>query len=63
MVGFIGTMQDPIVVRSFGDEQYAGCTGVPADTHTVWWLTVGGLVTLFIQDSWRLLTRPTPDVS
>jgi len=46
-------MQDPIVIRSLGDEQYAGCTGVPADTHTVWWLTVGCLVsppyTAFLQ--------------
>ncbi|KAK8198763.1 Cytochrome c oxidase subunit 4 [Zalaria obscura] len=34
-----GTMQEPIVVKSFGDEQYLGCTGFPADTHVVKWLT------------------------
>lgn len=35
-----GTLEDPIVVRSFGDEQYAGCTGFPADTHVVNWLVM-----------------------
>lgn len=35
-----GTMKDPIFVRSAGDEQYAGCTGYPVDSHTVIWLTV-----------------------
>ncbi|KAK7513584.1 cytochrome c oxidase subunit VB-domain-containing protein [Phyllosticta citriasiana] len=35
-----GTLEDPIVVRSFGDEQYVGCTGHPADSHTVIWLTM-----------------------
>lgn len=34
-----GTLDDPIVVRSFGDEQYVGCTGCPADSHNVIWLT------------------------
>lgn len=34
-----GTLSDPIVVKSFGDEQYLGCTGCPADTHVVIWLT------------------------
>jgi len=33
-----GTLQDPIVVKSFGDEQYIGCTGCPADSHNVIWL-------------------------
>ncbi|KIV99682.1 uncharacterized protein PV09_08735 [Verruconis gallopava] len=33
-----GTMEDPIIVRSFGEEQYVGCTGVPADTHEILWL-------------------------
>jgi len=28
------------MVRSAGDEQYAGCTGFPADSHNVIWLTV-----------------------
>ncbi|EOD46565.1 CaiB/baiF CoA-transferase family protein-like protein [Neofusicoccum parvum] len=35
-----GTVDNPIIVRSFGDEQYAGCTGVPADSHVVKWLTM-----------------------
>lgn len=35
-----GTIADPIMVRSFGDEQYAGCTGSPADSHVTIWLTV-----------------------
>ena len=32
-------MKDPIVVKGFGDEQYLGCTGSPADSHVVIWLT------------------------
>ena len=36
----LGTLDNPIVVRSFGDEQYAGCTGYPADSHGVTWLVV-----------------------
>ncbi|KAK0609760.1 cytochrome c oxidase subunit VB-domain-containing protein [Bombardia bombarda] len=35
----LGTLDNPIVVRSAGDEQYNGCTGVPADSHEVIWLT------------------------
>ncbi|KAL0474047.1 cytochrome c oxidase [Neurospora intermedia] len=35
-----GTMENPISVRSAGDEQYAGCTGFPADSHNVIWLTM-----------------------
>ena len=35
-----GTLKDPIVVKGAGDEQYAGCTGFPADSHQVNWLTV-----------------------
>ncbi|KAK5110642.1 hypothetical protein LTR62_005682 [Meristemomyces frigidus] len=34
-----GTLDNPIVVKSFGDEQYVGCTGSPADSHVVIWLT------------------------
>ncbi|KJX96620.1 cytochrome c oxidase subunit Vb like protein [Zymoseptoria brevis] len=34
-----GTLEDPITVKSFGDEQYLGCTGYPVDTHVVIWLT------------------------
>jgi cytochrome c oxidase subunit 5b len=36
----LGTLQDPIKVRSAGDEQFAGCTGFPADSHNVIWLTM-----------------------
>ena len=36
----IGTLDNPIMVKSFGDEQYAGCTGYPVDSHVVIWLTV-----------------------
>lgn len=35
-----GTMKDPILVKSFGDEHYIGCTGVPADTHHQLWMVV-----------------------
>lgn len=35
-----GTIYDPIMVKSFGDEQYCGCTGFPADSHVVKWLIV-----------------------
>ena len=34
-----GTLDNPIVVKGFGDEQYCGCTGYPADSHVVIWLT------------------------
>lgn len=35
-----GTLDNPIMVRSAGEEQYAGCTGYPVDSHEVLWLTV-----------------------
>ncbi|KAI5851705.1 cytochrome c oxidase subunit VB [Morchella snyderi] len=35
-----GTMENPIVVQSFGEERYLGCTGYPADSHNTIWLTV-----------------------
>lgn len=35
-----GTLKEPILVRSAGEEQYAGCTGFPVDSHPVIWLTV-----------------------
>jgi cytochrome c oxidase subunit 5b len=28
------------MVNSFGNEQYVGCTGCPADSHVVIWLTI-----------------------
>lgn len=39
----IGTMEDPIIVESFDDYRYVGCTGSPADSHEVQWLkpTIG----------------------
>ena len=36
----IGTKSDPIWVKSFGEEQYVGCTGSPADSHVTLWITV-----------------------
>jgi len=35
-----GTLKEPIMVRSAGEEQFAGCTGYPVDSHGVIWLTV-----------------------
>jgi cytochrome c oxidase subunit 5b len=35
-----GTLDNPIMVKSFGDEQHAGCTGYPVDSHITTWLTV-----------------------
>ncbi|KAF9732619.1 hypothetical protein PMIN06_012234 [Paraphaeosphaeria minitans] len=36
----VGTPEDPIVVNSAGNEQYVGCTGCPADSHNVLWITL-----------------------
>ncbi|KAF2027717.1 COX5B-domain-containing protein, partial [Setomelanomma holmii] len=36
----LGTPEDPIVVNSAGNEQYVGCTGYPADSHGVLWITL-----------------------
>lgn len=33
-----GTMDDPIIVDSYDDYRYVGCTGSPAGSHTVMWL-------------------------
>ncbi len=33
-------MDNPITVNSAGNEQYIGCTGYPADSHGVLWLTL-----------------------
>ncbi|KKY18073.1 putative cytochrome c subunit vb [Phaeomoniella chlamydospora] len=35
-----GTFEDPIVVKSAGDELQCGCTGSPADSHHVRWVVV-----------------------
>jgi cytochrome c oxidase subunit 5b len=42
-----GTLENPIIVKSAGDEQYAGCTGYPADSHVTIWLTVRTISILF----------------
>ena len=36
----VGTFEDPIVVKSAGEELQAGCTGCPADSHVVRWCVV-----------------------
>ena len=36
----IGTFEDPIVVKSAGEELQCGCTGSPADSHGVRWCVV-----------------------
>jgi hypothetical protein len=46
-----GTLENPIIVKSAGDEQYAGCTGYPADSHVTIWLTVCTISILF-QSIW-----------
>lgn len=33
-----GTMSDPIIVDSYDDYRYVGCTGSPAGSHQVMWL-------------------------
>ena len=37
-VDFTGTFENPITVKAFGEEQYLGCTGSPADSHVTIWL-------------------------
>ncbi|KAK6338777.1 Cytochrome c oxidase subunit 4 [Orbilia brochopaga] len=36
----MGTMENPIIAKSFGEEHYVGCTGYPADSHVTVWLTL-----------------------
>ncbi|ORY08659.1 cytochrome c oxidase subunit VB-domain-containing protein [Clohesyomyces aquaticus] len=36
----LGTVEEPVVVNSAGDDQYVGCTGVPADSHNVLWISL-----------------------
>lgn len=40
LIAWTGTMDNPIMVKSAGNEQYAGCTGFPADSHVVVWVGV-----------------------
>jgi len=35
-----GTVKTPIVVKGVDDERYIGCTGFPADSHTITFLTL-----------------------
>jgi len=39
-ISTLGTLKDPILVKSFGDEQYVGCNGIPADTHHQLWMVL-----------------------
>ncbi|SCV04162.1 LAME_0H16248g1_1 [Lachancea meyersii CBS 8951] len=34
----IGTMENPIMVDTYDDYRYVGCTGSPAGSHTIMWL-------------------------
>ncbi|RVD87058.1 uncharacterized protein DFL_005306 [Arthrobotrys flagrans] len=36
----LGTMENPIIAKSAGEEHYVGCTGFPADSHVTMWLTL-----------------------
>ncbi|OCT49662.1 Cytochrome c oxidase subunit 4, mitochondrial [Cladophialophora carrionii] len=36
----LGTFDDPITVKSAGNEYQVGCTGSPADSHNVKWLVL-----------------------
>ncbi|TPX38979.1 hypothetical protein SeMB42_g06533 [Synchytrium endobioticum] len=36
----MGTKSNPVVVKGVDPERYIGCTGFPADSHEVVWLTV-----------------------
>lgn len=33
-----GTMKDPIIVDTYDDYRYVGCTGSPAGSHQIMWL-------------------------
>lgn len=55
-----GTLKDPIMVNSFGDEQYCGCTGFPADSHTVLWITVRSLPPSKLPSPSLTQTTPSP---
>ncbi|KAF2458294.1 cytochrome c oxidase polypeptide IV [Lineolata rhizophorae] len=35
-----GTMEEPVIIKSAGLEQYIGCTGFPSGSHHVRWLTL-----------------------
>ena len=59
----LGTLKDPIMVKSFGDEQYCGCTGFPADSHVTKWLTVSSIVTSWCSVSPQTLFRILKDFS
>ncbi|KAK9448738.1 cytochrome c oxidase subunit VB-domain-containing protein [Limtongia smithiae] len=35
----IGTIADPVIVESGTEQKYLGCTGVPADSHEIEWIS------------------------
>ncbi|KAK9467491.1 cytochrome c oxidase subunit VB-domain-containing protein [Lipomyces arxii] len=35
----VGTMTDPIVIDVPVDQKYIGCTGIPADSHDIEWMS------------------------
>jgi len=35
-----GTMEEPIIAKSYGEEHYVGCSGFPQESHTTMWLTL-----------------------
>lgn len=39
-VTHMGTKKNPIVIQTVDPERFIGCTGYPADSHPVLWLTV-----------------------
>jgi hypothetical protein len=55
-----GTFEDPIIVRSAGEELQCGCTGSPADSHVVRWCVVCSVALSF---QFVVLTNATSGVS
>jgi len=55
--GDTGTLDNPIIVKSFGEEQYAGCTGYPADSHVTIWLTVSPFRNALFNHMQRVKTK------
>ncbi|KAI9670199.1 MAG: Cytochrome c oxidase subunit 4 [Alyxoria varia] len=36
----LGTLEEPVMVKSAGDEQYCGCRGIPAGSHRKIWIVL-----------------------
>ncbi|KAL9125167.1 MAG: hypothetical protein Q9217_005588 [Psora testacea] len=53
-----GTLDNPIIVKSAGDEQFAGCTGYPVDSHGTIWL--GGIMLTHTFPPPKQLSRTRP---